>query len=178
MSVVGVQLLLWPKKEEWAHLQVIEEESGIGQVEDHLLHPQAQGHGLGGVLKDTDTVLHSPPSKRTQWRFDPAQVKRRLPSWRILSARADRNRFWDWDNSGFGFGTLLTWRVWICVPTRRLLSALLLCKLIINRFSGRGRCEHLSDKQSGWQLFSSLVLFCTLGLHVSSLPHITFSRRP
>lgn len=35
-----------------AHLQVIEEESGVSQVEDHLLHPQTKGHSLWGVLMD------------------------------------------------------------------------------------------------------------------------------
>lgn len=33
------------------YLQVIEEESGVGQVEDHLLHPQAEGHRFGRVLQ-------------------------------------------------------------------------------------------------------------------------------
>lgn len=29
-----------------SHLQVVEEESRVGQVEDHLLHPQTKRHGL------------------------------------------------------------------------------------------------------------------------------------
>lgn len=39
------------------YLQVIEEESGVGQVEDHLLHPQAEGHRFGRVLQDATRLL-------------------------------------------------------------------------------------------------------------------------
>lgn len=51
------ECLALKKKKKWfcwfwclAHLQVVEKQTWICQVEDHLLHPQAQRHSLARVL--------------------------------------------------------------------------------------------------------------------------------